>query len=217
MVNSFSTLEIQTQPKPEAETAALQGLILGMAKGDKQAMADLYDATVSRVYSLVRRFCADDASAQDVTQEVYLQAWQQASRFEAERGVGIAWLLNMARSRALDAWRKSASSPILVNSEVAEISASAVADSSQPLDFLEAADNQALLHAALTKLPAATRQMLSLAFFHDMSHSEISTHLHMQLGTVKSTLRRALLLLREHLQNSGTPHQTAALAIEDVP
>lgn len=180
-------------------------------------MNQLYDATVRRVYSLVRRFAPDDASAEDVTQEVYLQAWQQAARFDAERGVAMAWLLNMARSRALDAWRKTSSSPVLINSEMADLASSDFADASQPIDFLEAADQQALLYTALQGLPAATRQMLSLAFFHDMSHTEISAHLTMPLGTVKSTLRRALLSLRAYLQSGGLPAtHLDALALEDT-
>lgn len=217
-VNSFSTLEIQTAVASQSQDDALQGLIQRMASGQASAMAELYDATVRRVYSLVRRFCADDASAQDVTQEVYLQAWLQAQRFDGERGAPMAWLLNLARSRALDAWRKASSSPILINSEAADLAATNLADAKQPVDFLEAADRKSILHNALQNLPAATRQMLSLAFFHDMSHGEISTHLRMPLGTVKSTLRRALISLREHLQSAGLPAaQIAALEIEDTP
>jgi RNA polymerase sigma factor (sigma-70 family) len=213
-VNSFSALEIQTP----SEASELATLIARMAQGEAQAMAELYDATVSRVYSLVRRFAPDDASAQDVTQEVYLQAWQQAKRFDSTRGVAMAWLLNLARSRALDAWRKASSSPVLVNSEVADVAAGDLADARQPLDFLEATDNKAALHTAMQQLPAATRQMLSLAFFHDMSHAEISTHLSTPLGTVKSTVRRALLSLREHLQHIGlSAPQLAALNIEETP
>lgn len=213
-MNSFSTLEIQTP----SEAAELSALIARMAQGEAQAMSEMYDATISRVYSLVRRFAPDDASAQDVTQEVYLQAWQQAQRFDSTRGVAMAWLLNLARSRALDAWRKASSSPVLINSDVADVAASDWADAQQPLDFLEAADHKAALHTALEQLPAATRQMLSLAFFHDMSHGEISAHLKMPLGTVKSTVRRALLGLREHLQRSGlSAPQLAALEIEDTP
>nr|WP_249661271.1 sigma-70 family RNA polymerase sigma factor [Variovorax sp. PCZ-1] len=181
-------------------------------------MAELYDTTIARVYSLVRRFAPDDANAQDVTQEVYLQAWQQAKRFDSERGVVMAWLLNLARSRALDAWRKISSNPVLINNEAADMAADHLADAKQPIDFLQATENQAVLHSAMQALPAATRQILSLAFFYDMSHGDISAHLKIPLGTVKSTLRRALISLRESLQASGLAStQLAALAIEDTP
>jgi RNA polymerase sigma-70 factor, ECF subfamily len=217
-VNRFSTLETPTPLPAGREDASLQALIARMAQGQADAMAQLYDASISRVYSLVRRFLPDDASAQDVTQEVYLQAWQQAGRFDAQRGAVMGWLLNMARSRALDAWRKLSSNPVHANSELADESAAHCLHSQQPADFLEAADSKTLLHAALEQLPATTRQIISLAFFHDMTHAEISAHLHMPLGTVKSILRRALLALREPLQQSGLSHEhLATLALEDTP
>lgn len=217
-VSSFPTLKVQTQAKQAPEAAMLEALIARMANGEAQAMADLYDASVRYVYSLVRRFAPDDASAQDVTQEVYLQAWQQAKRFDAQRGAPMAWLLNLARSRALDAWRKLASSPVLISSEWLDHASCELADTLQPADFLAATDDKAAIHRALQTLPAATRQMLSLAFFHDMSHTEISAHLSLPLGTVKSTVRRALLVLREQLQLSGMPAQELiALNTEDTP
>jgi RNA polymerase sigma factor (sigma-70 family) len=217
-VNRFSALEIQTISPPESEEARLQALITHMAQGQAEAMAELYDASIGRVYCLVRRFLPDDASAQDVTQEVYLQAWQQASRFDAQRGAAMGWLLNLARSRALDAWRKLASNPVLANSDMADDVSAHWLHTQQPADFVEATDTKALLHAVLLQLPAATRQMLSLAFFQDMTHAEISAHLHMPLGTVKSTLRRALLALREPLQQSGLSREhLATLALEHTP
>jgi RNA polymerase sigma-70 factor, ECF subfamily len=217
-VNRFSALEAQAISPPESEEVCLQSLISGMALGQADAMAQLYDTSIGRVYSLVRRFLPDDASAQDVTQEVYLQAWQQASRYNAQRGAAMGWLLNIARSRALDAWRKLSSNPVLANSDLAAEYAAHWLHIQQPADFLEAADTQSLLHTALQQLPATTRQMLSLAFFHDMTHAEISTHLHMPLGTVKSTLRRALLALREPLQQSGLSYEHLATApLEDTP
>lgn len=221
-VNSFSNLEVQTESqlphKTDVEAIELKALVLRMAHGDEQALEHLYDATIRRVYSLVRRFCADDASAQDVTQEVYLQAWSQASRFDADRGAAMAWLLNLARSRALDAWRKASSSPVVLHSGITDVAASTLIDAHQPIDFLIATNEKSVLHSALQDLPAATRQMLSLAFFQDMSHGEISAHLALPLGTVKSTIRRALLSLRERLQHIRLPQaELAALNIEDTP
>lgn len=183
----------------------------------EKALAQLYDATVQRVYSLVHRFVQDDAAAQDVTQEVYMQAWAQAERFDAQRGAVMAWLLNLARSRALDAWRKQSASPVLADSGIADNAAQQLTSSSQPLDLIDAMDTRCALHTALAQLPALTRQMLSLAFFQDMSHQQISDHLRMPLGTVKSTVRRALLTLREHLQQTGLgPEHLASLSFETM-
>jgi RNA polymerase sigma factor (sigma-70 family) len=222
-VNSLSTSELSSLQASSLslrsdEEAQLQAWVAGMAQGQSSALEQLYDASVARVYSLVRRFVPDDASAQDVVQEVYLQAWTQASRFEPARGAAMAWLLNLARSRALDAWRKLSSQIVTANSEMADTAAADWKTQQQPADFLDAIQTSSQLQGALAQLPATTRQMLSLAFFHDMTHAEISAHLQMPLGTVKSTLRRALLALRDHLQHTGlAPAHLAALTLEDTP
>jgi RNA polymerase sigma factor (sigma-70 family) len=229
-VNLFLSPERITSPESlrplassaqDAQASQLQSLVARIAQAAvsrsaaEQALAQLYDATVQRVYALVRRFVPDEAAAQDVTQEVYLQAWAQAERFDAQRGAVMAWLLNLARSRALDAWRKQSASPVLADSDVADNAVAHWASPTQPLDLIDAMDTRCALHAALAQLPALTRQMLSLAFFQDMSHQQISEHLRMPLGTVKSTVRRALLALRDHLQQLGLgPEHLASLSVE---
>jgi RNA polymerase sigma factor (sigma-70 family) len=183
----------------------------------QQALSELYDASIARVFSLVRRFVGSDAAAEDVTQEVYLQAWQQATRFDAQRGAVMAWLLNLARSRALDAWRKTASGAVIMDGSMADDASATQSSAVQPADFLEATEVRSRLHGAIAELPAATRQMLSLAFFHDMTHQDISAHLHMPLGTVKSTVRRTLMHLREHLAQQGIgADQLDLLSLEDI-
>jgi RNA polymerase sigma factor (sigma-70 family) len=222
-VASDEAAHAQARAAFEAQELELQAWVTRIAQASlqrglaEQALASLYDATVQRVYSLVRRFVPNDAAAQDVTQEVYMQAWAQAERFDAQRGTVMAWLLNLARSRALDAWRKQSASPVLADSGIADNAAQQLTSSSQPLDLIDAMDTRCALHAALAQLPALTRQMLSLAFFQDMSHQQISDHLRMPLGTVKSTVRRALLTLREHLQQTGLgPEHLASLSFETM-
>ncbi len=201
------------------EQERLGALLVRMQAGGQdaqRALSELYDASVSRVFSLVRRFVGSDAAAEDVTQEVYLQAWQQASRFDAQRGAVMAWLLNLTRSRALDAWRKASSGAVVMDGDMADDAAALQSTGHQPADFLEATEVRSHLHSALANLPAATRQMLSLAFFHDMTHQDISTHLHIPLGTVKSTVRRALMQLRDHLSQQGIAvDQLALLSLEE--
>lgn len=203
----------------ETEDARLRALVSRIQAGGtdvQAALAQLYDASITRVFSLVKRFVGNDAAAQDVTQEIYLQAWTQAQRFDAERGAVMAWLLNLARSRALDAWRKASSGAVVHDGALADDASALMHSTYQPEDFLEATSTRASLHTALSHLPAQTRQMLSLAFFHDMTHQDISAHLNLPLGTVKSTVRRALLNLREHLARLGIgPEQLASLSLDE--
>jgi RNA polymerase sigma factor (sigma-70 family) len=193
-----------------AEQAQLLELVALMAQQASHparaeaALSGLYDIAVHRVHALVRRFVHDEAAAQEVTQDVFFQAWTQCARFEVARGCVMAWLLTMARSRALDAWRKHAANPVAFDGELAEThSAQEAAMAGNPADLMDQLDARCALLDALQTVSAPARQMLSLAFFQGMTHGEIATHLSAPLGTVKTTIRRALMQLRTRLMHSA--------------
>jgi RNA polymerase sigma factor (sigma-70 family) len=218
-----------TRPSADASTDAnLQGYMHAMAQYHaggpssaalrapaERALAALYDCCVVRVHALVRRFVHDDAVAQEVTEDVFYQAWVQAQRFESARGAVMAWLLTMARSRALDAWRKHAAQVVSFDGDAADDMLAQVSDTHTPLDLLTAMDAQHHLHQALEQISPTARQMLSLAFFQGLTHAEISQHLELPLGTVKTTVRRALLRLRELLQDIAPSTELLALQTHD--
>jgi RNA polymerase sigma factor (sigma-70 family) len=182
----------------------------------EQALAALYDRCVHRVHALVRRFVHDDGVAQEVTEDVFYQAWTQAPRFDAERSSVMGWLLTMARSRALDAWRKHKAQIVQFDGDVADDALAHMPDARSPLDILAAVDAQHHIHQALQQLAPTARQMLSLAFFQGLTHAEISVHLELPLGTVKTTVRRALISLREGLQAFAPNTELVALQAEDT-
>ena len=172
--------------------------IADMAKGDEVALGRLYDATLGKVYGLALRITGKAESAEEVVSDVYLQAYREATRFDAERGVVIAWLMVITRSRALDHLRRrdiaeSHPEPDILHPErhVGE---------NDPLDGLLELECNARLQVALDQLVPMQRQMLALSFFRDLSHQEISDHTGMPLGTVKSHIRRALEKLRPFLE-----------------
>ncbi len=178
----------------------------------ERAFSVLYDQTVQRVHALVRRFVKDDAAAQEVTEDVFFMAWSQAQRFDATRGSALAWLLTIARSKALDAWRQQAARWVHYDSKLADDQLAQLAAPGGPSDIFEATDQQHTLHAALHNVPPAARQMISLAFFQGLTHAEISVHLGLPLGTVKTTLRRALISMRAVLQDRLGADMPAGLA-----
>jgi RNA polymerase sigma factor (sigma-70 family) len=181
----------------------------------ERAVGLLYDHCVQRVHALVRRFVHEDSAAQEVTEDVFYQAWLQSPRFDAARGNVMAWLLTMARSRALDAWRKHSAQLVSFDSEAADDVLAHTAAADTPFDLLAELDIQHALHAALAEVSPIARQMISLAFFQGLTQQEISTHLHLPLGTVKTTLRRALISLRERLQDGLNDDMPADLTVED--
>ncbi len=181
----------------------------------ERALGQLYDHSVRQVHALVRRFVHEDSAAQEVTEDVFYQAWLQSPRFDAARGNVMAWLLTMARSRALDAWRKHSAQRVSFDSEAADDVLAHTAVAATPFDLLAELDAQHAVHAALAEVSPMARQMISLAFFQGLTQQEISTHLHLPLGTVKTTLRRALISLREHLQTGLQDPMHTDLAVED--
>jgi RNA polymerase sigma-70 factor (ECF subfamily) len=173
-----------------------EALVRRMAAGGQAAMADFYDQTQTLVYGLALRVLGDRDAAEDVMIEVYAQVWRQAEAFDAARGSPSAWLLNMTRSRALDARRarrrERASEPLEAAGEVR-------ADGPGPEALVAAAERHRFVHGALAELGGELRQLIDLAYFGGMSHSEIAALLDQPLGTVKTRIRAAMMQLRERL------------------
>jgi RNA polymerase sigma factor (sigma-70 family) len=181
----------------------LAGWIERIAEHDERALTALYDATVSRVHGLVLRVVRRAALAEEVVEDTYFQVWRQAVRFDPRRGPALAWLLAMARSRAIDALRREAR---FQHDSLDEDGAAAVAGDAPGADaLLELARGHAGLQTALLQLAAQPRQLVALAFLRGLSHEEIASQTALPLGTVKSQIRRALITLRDLLGEQGTP------------
>ena len=168
---------------------------------DERALTALYDATLTRVYSIVLRLVRRPALAEEVLEDTYFQVWRQAARCDPARGRPLTWLLGMARSRAIDAVRREArfQHETLDDDAVAELPGNSVAHD----DLLDVARGHADLHHALMLLNAQPRQLVALAFFRGLSHEEIASQTCLPLGTVKSQIRRALVTLRQVLGDGG--------------
>lgn len=183
---------------PDARLAAW---IDAIVEQDERALADLYDTTFSHVYGLVHRIVRRTTLAEEVVEDTYFQVWRQAARFDAARGTAMAWLLAMARSRAIDALRREArfQHESLEQAEGAELDGQAAGSD----ELLDLARHHADLHRALMLLGAQPRQLVSLAFFRGLSHEEIAAQTQLPLGTVKSQIRRALITLRQAIGETG--------------
>lgn len=169
------------------------------AAGDAAALATLYDAHARPVYSLVLRIVGDEADAEDVLQDVFAQAWRQAARYDASRGTVAAWLLNMARTRAIDRLRSRRARPDAGATTTDETWRDLPAPAADPGDALAAAEDAARVRKALGELPLLQRLAIELAYFEGLTQSEIAQRLEQPLGTVKTRIRLGLLKLRDAL------------------
>jgi RNA polymerase sigma-70 factor, ECF subfamily len=177
-------------------------LVRGMARGDSVALASLYDATAAPVHALVTRIVKDDAMAEEVTGDVYLQAWQQAARYDAARGSALAWLLAIARTRAIDRIRVGVAARAA--HEPVERAAQMPCARPGPEDACAVDERRRHVHAALACLPPEQRQALELSYFDGLSHGEIAARLEQPLGTVKTRIRLAMSKLRDVLAALGS-------------
>ena len=139
--------------------------------------------------------------AEEVAEDTFWQIWRQAPRFDAERGSAVAWIMTIARSRALDALRGV--DPAECEAEPGELAGNEASSRDDPLDLLAAMQQGHRLHAALASLDPEPRQLVALAFFRGLSHEEIAAQTQLPLGTVKSHIRRALARLRQALSGDA--------------
>ena len=172
-----------------------------LAGGEHDALAELYDANATAVYSLALRITRVAADAEDVTQEVFAQAWRDAARFDAARGNLTAWLLVMARTRALDRLRRNRRRPA---EPMEAFAVEAIPHQGPGVDLLVAtAEEAARAREALATLPDDQREAVELAYFEGLTHSEIAAKTSLPLGTVKTRIRSAMQQLRLALKGGG--------------
>jgi RNA polymerase sigma-70 factor (ECF subfamily) len=185
-----------TRPPTDAESRQAE-LIRGVAEGDNQALASLYDATSRTVYGLLLRILSDPSSAEEVLLDVYAQVWRQAAGYSPERGRPLAWLTTIARSRAIDRLRRTRQEHRR-EAPLDEALRSAGGESVE--QGVLAGEVGAVVRAALAALAPEQRDVIELAYYGGMSHSEIAAARGLPLGTVKTRTRLGLTRLREILR-----------------
>jgi RNA polymerase sigma-70 factor, ECF subfamily len=175
----------------------LVSLVRQVATGDQSALATLYDATNRLIYSLVLRVLGDMSSAEEVLIDVYTQVWRQAASYDANRGAPLAWMATIARSRAIDRLRSGWQDRH--RKEPLEVLGDAPANTASPEESAAASERQKLVREAMNLLTSEQRQVIELAYYSGLSHSEIAEKLNQPLGTVKTRTRLGMMKLREAL------------------
>lgn len=182
-----------------SENDSLLSLLQRISLGEEAAMERLYNTTVNRIYGLAVKIVGQPELAEEVVGDVFLQVWDKANHFDAERASPLAWLLMICRSRALDKLRREKSA---TKNQYAESSQSEPEDTTTitPLEDLTGIESSSHIDTALKVLNDKQRQMIALAFYKGLSHQEISHYTGEPLGTVKSNIRRAQEILRKALR-----------------
>ena len=171
------------------QTATDASLVSSIRSGSQGAMAVLYDRYSAIVYSVALRVLGDTGIAEDILQDVFVQLWRNPAAFDASRGKLAPWLAVIARNRAIDALRK----------RPAEIDVDDVIVSVEP-DLADEAERSRAMEKVLKVLggmPATQRSAVEMAYFQGMTHAEIAEKTGEPLGTIKTRIRSALLMLRK--------------------
>ena len=170
-------------------------LVKSIAAGDQLALHALYEMSHRPVFTLIMRITANRETAEELTVDVFHDVWRRASRYDAANGTVLGWIMNQARSRAIDRLRFESRKKRSQDGDVqppAEVAA-------DPRDVLELREQGEQLRAALAALTPDERQAIEVTFFAGLTHAEAAARLNQPLGTVKTRIRSGLLKLRHAL------------------
>jgi RNA polymerase sigma-70 factor (ECF subfamily) len=175
-------------------------LLARCGAGDKAAFRKLYDSNSARMYGVALRITRSQALASDAVHDAMLQVWRNSDRYDPSRGNAEGWLVSLVRYRALDIIRKQ-------GREITGVEMPELADEEPDVlsRLVSSAENSAL-GGCLQEVEAPRRRLVTLAFIEGLTQSEIASRLGQPLGTVKSSIRRALLVLRACMdRTAGAP------------
>jgi RNA polymerase sigma-70 factor (ECF subfamily) len=168
-------------------------LMSRIVRQEQAALSELYTRFGGPVYSVARHVLQDTGMAEEVTQDIFLKVWQQAVTWDEERGKLVSWLLTMTRYTAIDRLRKEQRRPLRASSSIDDLY-DLIADSEQTDENLRLEGET--LRGLMTQLPIEQTDLIKLAFFGGLSHSEIAERTGIPLGTVKTRLRLGMQKLK---------------------
>jgi RNA polymerase sigma-70 factor, ECF subfamily len=184
-------------PVAEAEWVAL---VQSIAAGDQTALHGLYERAHRPVFTLMVRIMANREAAEELTLDVFHDVWRRAARYDAAGGTVLGWIMNQARSRALDRLRfDGRQKRTLPDAD----SGLATAEAADPRDVIAFQQQRQALRNALAVLTPDERATIETTFFAELTHAEAASRLNQPLGTVKTRIRSALHKLRRALGGEG--------------
>ena len=180
-------------PVPEQNWVTL---VQSIAAGDQLALHELYEMAHRMVFTLIMRITANRETAEELTVDVFYDVWRRASGYDPANGTVLGWIMNQARSRAIDRLRFESRKKRSQGGDVQPPPAEAAAD---PRDVLELREQGESLRAALATLTPDERLAIETTFFAELTHVEAAARLNQPLGTIKTRIRSGLHKLRDAL------------------
>ena len=177
-------------------TGRQQRLLERVSTGDQAAFSELYDEISPRVFGLVKRLLVDHSQSEEVTQEIFLEIWQSASRFDPNKGRASTWILTMAHRRAVDRVRASQSSrdrDIRIGIRDRDSEYDHVSES------VEVKVEHERVERAMGRLTELQRQAITLSYYGGYTNGEVSEMLRVPIGTIKTRVRDGMIRLRDEL------------------
>jgi len=196
MVERMSTEHELGHPAAESPVTRQQGLLERVAEGNREAFSDLYDEMAPRVLGLVKRLLRDHSQSEEVTQEIFLEIWQTASRFDPTKGGAATWILTMTHRRAVDRVRASQASR---NRDVKV----GIRDMPTEYDGVSESVEVSIEHErvvkAMARLTELQRQAITLSYYGGYTNTEVASILSVPVGTIKTRIRDGMIRLRDEL------------------
>ena len=190
---AISTAMVHPHPTPLSDGE----LMAKVTAGSVDSFIDLYDRYCGRAHNVARAVCRDDGRAQEAVQEGFLSVWNSRANYRPQQGTVAAWLLTVVRYRAIDMARGDRRHALRRASDDQLERRSAV---DEPFETAVKRDDALRLQAALATLPDAQAEVITLAYYGQLSHGEIAAHLGLPAGTVKGRMRLGLEKLRADIE-----------------
>ena len=185
---------------PETDDRAIElDLLARVAKRERAAFEQLYARYSNILYATAMKFLKQDADAQDVVQDVFIQIWDKAKLYDPTKGKPLTWALTMTRNRSIDRIRAIQRRTRLRDDFENETVADESAGVREALSEVDASEKSQILRDAVGRLSPEQRKVIELAFFGGLTQSEVADRLGEPLGTVKARARRGLMKLKESL------------------
>lgn len=185
---------------PEHDDRAIElDLLARVAKRERAAFEQLYDRYANILYATAMKFLKEDADAQDVVQDVFIQIWDKAKLYDPSKGKPLTWALTLTRNRSIDRIRAIQRRTRLRDDFEKETVPDESAGVRESLSGVDASEKSQILRDAVGRLSPEQRKVIELAFFRGFTQSEIADRLGEPLGTVKARARRGLMKLKELL------------------